>query len=137
MNNSSQIITRRVRFSAAHRLYDKQLSKKENQTLFGKCCNIHGHNFDCFISIKGIVNSQTNMIINVHKINDIAKTCFVDEFDHSYLNKDIKEFQTLLPTIENLCIVIWTRLKPFFKDTLHEIKVVETENIFATYTESN
>ena len=41
-------ITRRVHFSAAHRLHDPALSDEENLRVFGLCSNpnYHGHNYE-------------------------------------------------------------------------------------------
>jgi 6-pyruvoyltetrahydropterin/6-carboxytetrahydropterin synthase len=38
-------IGRRESFNAAHRLYDPALSAEENRRRFGKCANLHGHNY--------------------------------------------------------------------------------------------
>ncbi|HJP18641.1 MAG TPA: 6-carboxytetrahydropterin synthase, partial [Nitrospinota bacterium] len=40
-------ITRKVTFSAAHRLHNLKLSDKENKNIFGECNNPngHGHNY--------------------------------------------------------------------------------------------
>ena len=38
-------LTRKIRFCAAHRLYDPSLSPEENDARFGECTNLHGHNY--------------------------------------------------------------------------------------------
>ena len=38
-------VDRRESFNAAHQLCDPDLSDEENQRLFGKCANLHGHNY--------------------------------------------------------------------------------------------
>ena len=125
-------LTRRLRFSASHSLNNPNLDQEKNKSLFGNCSQNHGHNFELFITLKGIPNYETGMLINVREIKKIAETEVIHEFDHNDLNT-IKEFKKLLPTTENICIVIWNRLQPHFKESLFEIKVRETENIEAFY----
>ena len=38
-------LSKKITFSAAHRLYSTQLSDEENLKLFGKCTRRHGHNY--------------------------------------------------------------------------------------------
>jgi 6-pyruvoyltetrahydropterin/6-carboxytetrahydropterin synthase len=38
-------LTKRFKFSAAHRMYNGDFSKAENDKHFGICSNIHGHNY--------------------------------------------------------------------------------------------
>ena len=132
MTSQPVYLTRRLRFSASHSLNNPTLSKEENMNLFGNCSNNHGHNFELFITLKGAPDPKTGMIINVREIKKIAEKEVIDEFDHNNLNT-IQEFKTILPTTENICIVIWNRLEEHFKGKLYEIKVRETENIEAIY----
>ena len=132
MTSNIVYLTRRLRFSSSHQLNNPTLTKQENLNLFGNCNHNHGHNFELFITLKGTPNTKTGMIINVRDIKKIAEKEVINEFDHNNLN-NIKEFQHLLPTTENICIVIWNKLFPHFKETLYEIKVKETENIEAIY----
>ncbi|RAP29756.1 6-pyruvoyl tetrahydrobiopterin synthase [Candidatus Marinamargulisbacteria bacterium SCGC AG-414-C22] len=132
MTKNYVYLTHRSRFSASHQLNNKTLSETENQELFGKCTHIHGHNFELFVTLKDTPRKKTGMILNVAKIKEIIEKYIINEFDHNHLNQII-EFNNVLPTTENLCIVIWNRLKPHFKEQLYKISVKETENIQASY----
>ena len=46
-------ITRRERFSAAHKLVNKNISESNNDKLFGKCYQLHGHNYELFVTVTG------------------------------------------------------------------------------------
>ncbi len=129
------MLTRRIVFSASHRLYNPDLSDEENWDIFDKCShkNGHGHNYVLYVTLKGIPDASTGMIMNVSELKTMVETHVLQDFDHHHLNYDVKEFKTLLPSVENISIVIWNRLSPILKDLLYEIKVVETENIFAVY----
>ena len=43
-------ITRRERFSAAHRLINSKFNEEKNKQVFDKCYNIHGHNYELFVT---------------------------------------------------------------------------------------
>ena len=48
-------VTRRVHFSAAHRLHNPALSDEENARIFGLCNspNWHGHNYELDVTVEG------------------------------------------------------------------------------------
>ena len=71
--------------------------------------------------------------MNVSELKKIVEKHVLQEFDHRHLNKDIKEFKDLQPTVENIIVVIWNKLKPHCKNLLYELKLTETENIYSTY----
>jgi len=128
-------ITRRVVFAASHRLYSPQLSDEDNWTVFDKCSREkgHGHNFELFVTLKGVPDPITGLVMNLSHLKTILEDHILDPMDHRFLNDDIPEFKTLLPSIENLVIVVWNRLVPHIGDLLHEVKIIETENNFAFY----
>ena len=47
MKKKTVYLTRRERFSAAHVLKNDNLTNDENKNIFGKCLNMHGHNYHC------------------------------------------------------------------------------------------
>ena len=51
-------LTRIEHFNAAHKLYNPNWSKEKNDEVFGKCANEnwHGHNFELFVTIKGLIS---------------------------------------------------------------------------------
>lgn len=103
--------------------------------IFGKCNHIngHGHNYELFVVLKAPISPRTGMILNVHAIEAVVERTIMQKMDHKYLNMDVEEFKTLIPTVENIAVVIWNWLKPEFGDTLHEITLKETEDYAATY----
>ena len=58
-------LTSRYRFSASHRLDTPALSPEENQKLYGKCNNPHGHGHDYVleITVDGPVD-QDGQVVN-------------------------------------------------------------------------
>ena len=57
-------ITRRERFSAAHKLSRPDWSAEKNYATFGKCSNPnwHGHNYDLWVTVKGIPSTETGFV---------------------------------------------------------------------------
>ena len=66
-------ITRRERFSAAHRLINPQFNEKKNKKTFDKCYNLHGHNYELFITITGDINKHSGFIIDLKDLKNTIK----------------------------------------------------------------
>ena len=64
-------ITRRETFNAAHKLWNPEWSQEKNDEVFGKCANKnwHGHNFQLYVTVKGIPNADTGFVINLKTLN--------------------------------------------------------------------
>lgn len=101
-------ISRRYRFSASHRLHSEVLSATENEEVFGKCNNPygHGHNYDLWVTVRGRVNAQTGLVVVPDLLDTYVTTRVVNRFASRNLNQDIKEFDGLVPTTENLTMVV-------------------------------
>lgn len=132
----SLTIYRKAHFNAAHRLYRKDWSDEKNREVFGKCSNpnYHGHNYELEVGITGEVDPATGFVINL----DILKKVILEEveepFDHKNLNIEVPEFKDLNPTVENIAIVIWNKLRSKL-DNKYEIsvKLYETPRNFVVY----
>jgi 6-pyruvoyltetrahydropterin/6-carboxytetrahydropterin synthase len=105
-------LTRRYRFCAGHRLHNEGLSREENQRLYGKCNNPHGHghNFLLEVTVAGSIDSATGMVLDLGVLDGMVNRRVLDEFDHQNLNLDVDAFRNCIPTTENLCLEIYRRL---------------------------
>lgn len=129
-------LTRRCTFSASHRLHSETLSAEENKELFGKCnhSNGHGHNYEVEVTLRGNVDAQTGLVMNLASLKQAMEKTFIRSMDHKHLNMDVPEFKKLNPSVENVAVVIWKMLSPALPaGLLHEVKVYETENNSAVY----
>jgi len=129
-------ITRRERFNAAHKLYNPKWTEQENEDFFGKCSNkyYHGHNFELFVTIKGIANPETGMVMDLKQLKSMIKNEIVEKIDHRNLNEDVEFMKEILPSIENIIVEIWNILESkIHNGKLHYIKLVETENNYVEY----
>jgi 6-pyruvoyltetrahydropterin/6-carboxytetrahydropterin synthase len=106
-------LSQKFEFSASHRLHNPELSDPENQKLFGKCNNPHGHghNYVLQVTIAGLPD-DTGHLIDVPKFEQLVAQAVIEPFDHRYLNLEIPEFSKLIPTVENIAMVIYRMLKP-------------------------
>lgn len=106
-------VFRTAHFNAAHRLSNDHWSLEKNLEVFGICFNprYHGHNYDLEVKLVGETDPETGFLINLTALKDIIEETILIHFDHKNLNEEVEEFKTLNPTVENICYVIWTRLR--------------------------
>ena len=130
-------VSRKAHFNAAHRLYNKEWSDKKNYSVFGKCSNprYHGHNYELIVHVTGIVDPKTGYVIDMKILKDLIKSEVEEKMDHKNLNEEVPEFIEMIPTAENIAIVIYNKLKPHLnsKHSL-EITLYETPRNFVSYS---
>jgi 6-pyruvoyltetrahydropterin/6-carboxytetrahydropterin synthase len=133
----SLTVYRRAHFNAAHRLFREDWSDAKNFEVFGKCSNphYHGHNYELEVGITGAVDVQTGFLIDLKILKNIIKEEVENPLDHKNLNVEVADFKTLNPTVENIAIVIWNRLRKRI-DAEYEVsvKLFETPRNFVLYT---
>ena len=128
-------ITRRERFSAAHKLMNNQFSSKQNKKLFDKCFNLHGHNYELFVTVSGKVNQDSGFVIDLKDLKKIIQEKVIIKLDHNFIN-DVDFMKNKITTTENLCLQIWQELENPIKTLgakLYKIKITETENNYFEY----
>jgi len=131
-------ITRRERFSAAHKLYRDDWSLEENEATFGKCSNPnwHGHNYELFVTIKGEINPATGFVVDLRTLKEIILKHVVHKIDHRNVNLDVDFMQGKMASTENLAVEIFNQLQAPIEAEgvqLHSIRLQETENNSVEY----
>ena len=129
-------LTRRMSFSASHRLWSKQLTEAENYAVYEKCANPngHGHNYMLEVTVRGTPDPQTGMVLNLTQLKDAMHEQVVDWVDHKHLNYDVPWLEGSIPTTEVLVVKFWDRLTEMLpRGLLYEVKLYETENNIASY----
>ncbi len=128
-------LTRRYRFAASHRLYSSKFSAEENQRLYGKCNNPygHGHNYVVEVTLTGPVDAATGMVANLGELDPFVEREVIEAFDHKYLNEELPEFRTIVPTTENLAREIFRRLERFPAARLERVRIEETSKNSVEY----
>lgn len=128
-------ITRRMHFSAAHRLHNPELSDAENARIFGLCNNPagHGHNYVLEVTVSGDPDPMTGMIMDLGKLKEFLKETVVSKLDHRHLNVDVDFLRGTIPTAENIVSRIWDVIESTLETgRLVEVKLYESENNIAT-----
>ena len=129
-------LTRKAEFSASHYYHNPEFTPEENRRIFGKCNNPngHGHNYTLEVTVRGQVDSRSGFVVDLKELKEIMNREVIEALDHRFLNKEVPEFATAIPTTENLAISIWQRLPPKLKlAELHRIRVYETPDLFVDY----
>ena len=124
-------------------MYSDDLSEVQNREIFGKCANPfgHGHDYVLDVRVRGPLDVETGRVVDLNTLDALVHEVILKPFEHSNLNIDIPEFQALVPTTENLAIVVERRLaaqwkshfseEPLEQVKLDRIKIEETKrNIF-------
>jgi len=131
-------LTRRERFSAAHRLFNPELTDEENERIYGPCANPnwHGHNYILWVTIRGEVNPGTGYVVDLKKLSQIIQEKVIKKVDHKNINTEVEFMKDQFISTENLAIGIWNELKlslGVLGAELHSVKLQETENNTVEY----
>ena len=131
-------ITRRETFNAAHKLWRPEWSDEKNQEVFGKCSNHnwHAHNFQLYITVKGVPHPETGFVMNLKVLSVLIREHIIEALDHKNLNLDVPFLTGIMASTENMAIAIWDILDPLVQQhggEMAKIKLIETENNFVEY----
>ena len=131
-------VTRRVHFSAAHRLGRSDWDDERNLRTFGECArtNWHGHNYELDVTVEGAVDPDLGFVMDLKRLKDLAETHIASELDHRNLNVDVPWLSGLNPTTENLVVAMWKRLTPVLPEGVTLVRLVlwETPRNYVEYT---
>ena len=126
------LVSRRETFNAAHQLRDRGLSDEENQRLFGKCANLHGHNYVLEVVVAGEIQDGTGYVLDLKQLSDLICRRVIDEVDHRNLNTDVPWLQGRIPTAENLAVAFWERISSELPEgLLRSVRLWETDKNWA------
>jgi 6-pyruvoyltetrahydropterin/6-carboxytetrahydropterin synthase len=130
------IVSARLTFSAAHRLHNPERDAEWNRRTYDKCDNPrgHGHNYALEVSVKGTIDPETGMVIDLKRLKDIMRVTIIDQVDHTNLNEDVPFLKGVIPTAENLARVFWQQLAPAIpRGELYQIVLQETDRNSVVY----
>ena len=126
------LVSRRETFNAAHQLRDPRRSDDENQRLFGKCVNLHGHNYALDVVVAGQIDDASGYVLDLKWLSDVMCRQIIQHVDHRNLNTDVPWLEGRVPTAENLAMTFWERLQSELPDgLLRSVRVWETDKNWA------
>ena len=112
-------VTKEMTFAAAHSLpyYD------------GPCFNLHGHEWKVQVTIGGVIDSKTGMILDFVDLKKAMVEHIHDKYDHKHINNLFYN-----PTAENMVMKIRDDLWPIFGLALFKIRLYETPTSYAEWS---
>jgi 6-pyruvoyltetrahydropterin/6-carboxytetrahydropterin synthase len=128
-------LTRSYRFAASHRLHSPLLSDAENNAIYGKCSNPfgHGHDYILEVTAAGPVDPASGCLLPLAALDRLVEEKVLRRFRNRNVNFDIPEFAHLVPTTENIALVIarllaqhWAAYLPGSSARLARVHIQET-----------
>lgn len=148
-------MTKKYRFSSAHRTHNTCLSDDRNLEVFGKCNTSHGHNYTLEVTLQYKATSDIKVVRTRNKVVEIIQDV-VDQIDYTDLNEHTffkqtvaKSFKQLNPTTENFIEIVWQEIlkrlannediksQAFEKVQLYKLRLRETARNFFDYYGEN
>jgi 6-pyruvoyltetrahydropterin/6-carboxytetrahydropterin synthase len=131
-SSTTVLVSRRESFNAAHQLRDPGLSDDENQRLFGKCANLHGHNYVLEVVVAGEIQEATGYVMDLKQLSDVICRRVIEDVDHRNLNTDVPWLEGCIPTAENLALAFWERIRSELPEgLLRSVRLWETDKNWA------
>jgi 6-pyruvoyltetrahydropterin/6-carboxytetrahydropterin synthase len=114
------------------------LTEEENRKLYGPAANPrgHGHNYVVEVTLEGDPDPVTGMVFDLKALKEILNEQVIRPMDHRFLNYEVKPFDRVTPTAENIAVEIWKRLQPHFENgpaRLYNVRLYETEDLYVDY----
>src|SRR5919198_2025352 len=123
------LITRRATFAAAHVLRREEWDDAENRRVFGACAGDHGHNYVLEVTVGGVPEPGTGMVVNLKDLDRAMREAVIAKVDHKHLNRDVDFLDGVIPTAENLALAFWRELESHLPGgRLERVRLVESEN---------
>jgi 6-pyruvoyltetrahydropterin/6-carboxytetrahydropterin synthase len=127
-------LTRKIEFAASHLYHNAEFSAAENRRIFGKCNNPHGHghNYTLEVTIAGEPDPVTGMVLDLTELKELLEREVMRRMDHRFLNYEVAELAGMIPTCENIAVVIWKLLEPKISSGhLERVRLYEAPELFA------
>lgn len=120
---------------SAHKLFSDQWSEAKNREIYGKCADLHGHQYRLEITLEGTL-PESGMLVNGFEIDRLVSIHILEKIDHKYLNGDVPFFKDHPPTMEWIAVWVHRELKDVIPQgcRIKRIRVYETPNLFVDYS---
>jgi len=118
-------------FAAAHRLFVSDWSRERNASVFGRCTNVHGHNYRIEVTASAAFSSGDGAArFSIPDVDEAVASTVLATLDHSDLNADHAAFENRLPSVENIAQHCFQLIEPAIAQRggrLEAVEVWETE----------
>ncbi|MEB2785336.1 6-pyruvoyl trahydropterin synthase family protein [Algoriphagus persicinus] len=131
-------LTKKIEFEAAHRLSNYQ----------GSCSGIHGHTYKLAATVRGLIDPDTDMILDFKTLKSILQLSVLDPLDHALILKENPENRRIFsaytgkitwmesePTSERMIEWMSIKIKALLPSTIEliELQLYETSGSFTTW----
>lgn len=126
------LLTRRMEFSAAHRLWRSDWNEARNREVFGSHAGeaVYGHNYALEVTLAGPVDPESGMLMDLKRLKEVMEAEVGQRFDHRNLNEEAEHFRDRPPTLENLAAVIFELLDAALPaGLLHRVRLHATPDL--------
>lgn len=133
-------LSRQMEFSAAHSYRIESWSEAKNKEVFGPCSNVngHGHDYTVEVMVRGELNKQSGIVVNITEIDKAMKSVVETNLDGKFLNKENPFFQKIIPTTENIVTYLWESLDGKIENCLlSKITLFENDFLYSEKGESD
>ncbi|GGE29828.1 6-pyruvoyltetrahydropterin synthase [Pullulanibacillus camelliae] len=127
-------LSRKMTFSAAHSYRIDSWTEEENRRVFGPCSNIngHGHDYTLKTMVKGPIQVDSGIVINITEVDQTVKAVVHEELDGKFLNKENPYFEEHIPTTEHIISFLWDALESKMKGyQLHRLTLHENDFLYS------
>ena len=132
----NNLIARRAYFSCARELKNPDWSDDRNREVFGRDVKPHGHDYTLDVFYGGEISAHDGMIVNLSDIKPVLNRV-LEPLDGAWLNRDLPEFQTQRPTLENIVEFLWARLpKTLDNSRLSRVRLQESASLWIEKNET-
>lgn len=130
-------LARKIYFNSSHLYFNKKWDSDKNEEVFGPHHSKYGHGHDYTLEayITGPIDLETGMIMNLQSVDEILKNV-TSPLHHRYLNQDVEEFKSTVPTTENLAKYCFEKIQEQLPDPsvqLDKVRLYETEDLWVDY----
>ena len=72
------------------------------------------------------------MVLDLVELKELLEREVMQRMDHRFLNYEVAELKGMIPTCENISMVIWKLLAPKVRQgKLHRVRLYEAPDLFA------
>jgi 6-pyruvoyltetrahydropterin/6-carboxytetrahydropterin synthase len=127
-------LTRAIDFSSSLRLARPELSEADNLALFGPAARQHGHNYRLEVTVAGVPDPATGMVMDLKDLKQVLEREVTARFDHRDLNRDTPWFEKRPPTPEHFALVLHGLLRAALGDLLHGVRLRQDDDLWVEVT---
>jgi 6-pyruvoyltetrahydropterin/6-carboxytetrahydropterin synthase len=131
------LLTRKLEFSASHRLWCPDWDEARNRQVFGPWARpvAHGHNYRLEVTLQGQIDGQTGMVMDLKHLSQVMDAEVGERFDHRDLNDDTDYFEDSAPTAENFAQLIFDLLdRALPEGALHAVRLAPVPELSVEVT---